>query len=635
MPFDWSAFAEECPAPIVVLRDDGSIVFANRATAKLLGHGLAAVEERGLGALVPQRLHPPSGRGWIAHAVDLTTRARPAFLPLLHAGGAEIEAEWTALSGHDETGRETLALVFSQKPPALSPDVPHVDPQMAQVHRAIFENAPVAIFYLDARGVITACNDRFVEMIGSTRRHLIGLSTRTLPNRDMVATIERALAGQRSSYEGDYTSVTGNKTTSVRVAIEPILAPDGAVLAVVGQVEDISEQRKAREIAARAERLASLGTLAAGVAHEAQNPLAFVGASLDLALRSLEEGAADPANLRRLITDAREGVTRVGAIVRDLKTFAMSDEQKRGPVAVDDAIRAAYKLVESQIASRARFVADFAKVPPVWAAEARLVQVFVNLLVNAAEATPAGSPGDFEIRVKVRATSLPAGRVRVEVEDMGRGVAAADAARVFEPFWTDKPQGMGLGLSICHGIVTALGGEIFVDTDRPAGARGTRVVVLLPIADGARAQSSSRTPAVTGPAPAAVAAPARRARVLIVDDEERLALTLKLALSAAHDVEVATRGRRAIELLRRAPYHVVLCDLMLPDVSGIDVYEQAVAARPELAPRFVFLTGGAFQDRAREFLQSVDNARLEKPFDLDVLERLVGERAAAAAAGGA
>ena len=122
--------------------------------------------------------------------------------------------------------------------------------------------------------------------------------------------------------------------------------------------------------------------------------------------------------------------------------------------------------------------------------------------------------------------------------------------------------------------------------------------------------------------------------MLIVDDEERLATTLKLALTHAHDVDVATRGRRAIELISddSNDYDVILCDLMLPDVSGIDVYLAATTRRADLAPRFVFLTGCAFQERTRDFLQSVPNARLEKPFDLDTLERLIAERVLAARA---
>jgi nitrogen-specific signal transduction histidine kinase/CheY-like chemotaxis protein len=388
----------------------------------------------------------------------------------------------------------------------------------------------------------------------------------------------------------------------------------------VGLVEDMTEQRRAEEVARRAERLVSLGTLAAGVVHEVQNPLSFVAASVDFALRQLDlPGEPPKAELAAALTNAREGTTLVAAIVRELKMFSQSDEAKRGPADVVGAIEAALLLVQGQLAERARLELDLKRTPPVLASEPRLVQLFANLLLNAAQAIPEGAPRDNRVRVS---TSVEGDRVRVEVEDTGRGIAPEDTEHIFEPFWTDRPSAMGLGLSTCHGVVAAAGGEIFVEQSRPEGSRGAKLVVLLPFEDAkpATGSSTSAPPARTSERPA-------RGRVLIVDDEERLATTLKLALTHAHDVDVATRGRQALERLQATPgYDVILCDLMLPDLSGIDVFQEATRKNPELADRFVFLTGGAFQDRARDFLQSVPNTRLDKPFDLDTLENLIAER---------
>ena len=126
-----------------------------------------------------------------------------------------------------------------------------------------------------------------------------------------------------------------------------------------------------------------------------------------------------------------------------------------------------------------------------------------------------------------------------------------------------------------------------------------------------------------------------RGRVLIVDDEVRLAETLRIALSMSHEVEVATRGKQALELLLADDgYDVVLCDLLLPDLTGVDIFEQVLEKKPHLAPRFVFLTGGAFGERTRDFLQNVPNQRLEKPFDLESLERIVANQVALAREGG-
>jgi len=621
--FDWYAFAAECPVPIVAVRDDGSIAFVNRATAKLVGRGLSAIETGGLSLLVPPRLHPRSG-GWLGRISELMHDDPTPLVPILHAGGAEIEVEWSVLPGHDSAGRSIVVVVLSQRR-AHFDDEPAESP-IAQLHAAIFDHAPVAIFHTDARGVITACNERFVELIGSSKRNLIGLNTRTLSNRAIVQAIERALGGERAAYDGEYVSVTGNRKSVVRVLMEPIIGESG-VKGCVGMVEDMTEQRRAEEVAGRAERLAALGTLAAGVVHEVQNPLSFVAASIELALRQADDAnALDAAALRQALANAREGAARVAAIVRELKMFAKSDEAKREPADVVSAVEAALLLVHGQLTERARLELDLVPTARVVASEPRLVQLFANLLVNAVEAIPDGAPQDNRVRVSTR----PDGdRVRIEVEDTGRGIATQDTERIFEPFWTDRPSSMGLGLSTCHGIVTAAGGEIFVANDRPPGVRGAKLVVLLPAASSP--PDAGRVSPSTAPRDDTESV---RGRVLIVDDEERLATTLKLALTHAHDVDVATRGRRAIELISddSNDYDVILCDLMLPDVSGIDVYLAATTRRADLAPRFVFLTGGAFQERTRDFLQSVPNARLEKPFDLDTLERLIAERVLAARA---
>lgn len=623
MSFDWYAFAAECPVPIVAMRDDGTVAFANRAIAQLVGRGLGAIEAGGMATLVPSRLRPISG-GWIERVHSLTEgRGQSRLLPLLHSGGAEIEADWTVFPGHDPTGRTTLVLAFFQRTAELEAPASAKGSSLGQLHAIIFEHAPVAIFHTDERGIITACNERFVELIGSSRRHLIGLNTRTLPNRAIVQAIELALGGQRSNYEGEYHSVTGNKKSFVRVLIEPIGGSAG-LSGAVGLVEDVTEQRKAEELAARAERLASLGTLAAGVVHEVQNPLSFVTTSVDLALRQLDDPkGVSNEGIRQSLSNAREGAMRVAAIVRDLKMFAGSDAARRDPADVVAAMEAALLLVQAQLESRARVELSLSPVPPVRASEPRLVQLFANLLVNAAEAIPEGGPANHRVRIVIR----PEGEnVRIDIEDTGRGISPEDVERVFEPFWTNRPSGMGLGLSTCHGIATGAGGEIFVDVEHAREGRGAKLVVRLPIdREGEAAVARHSLP----PGPPA-ATNGVRGHVLIVDDEERLATTLKLALAHAHDVDIATRGRLAVEMLLdpNTSYDAVLCDLMLPDLSGIDVYLETTRANPDLAARFVFLTGGAFQDRARDFLQSVDNPRLDKPFDLEALERVVANRVA-------
>ncbi len=636
MGFDFSAFAEECPSALVTVARDGTILFANRSLASLIGYGLLELERRPFASIVPPRFHPDlSQNDWVEHLAERAAAERHLGWALLHRSGVELEREWTVLAGNDAAGHAVAMVVFSSHPGALTPEpISRSQPSSAeQIHQIIFENAPVGIFHFDERGVVTAANERFVHLIGSSRRHLVGLAMLTLPNTAITRSVREALGGKLSNYEGAYTSATAQKTSWVRVVMAPVRNDLAQVIGGVGLVDDISGERSARDLLSRAERLASLGTLAAGVVHEVQNPLAYVKTNLELAARQLENGAPleqHRAELSNALGSAREGAERVAAIVRDLKTFARSDDAIRGPVALRSVIQAAEKLTQNHVRHRARLLVELEADATVWASESRLVQLFVNLLLNAADAIPEGAADDN--RIVVTSHKLADGRVRVEVLDTGRGISREVAAHIFEPFWTDKPAGMGLGLAICLGIVTSLGGEIFVespDDGSNAPGRGSRFVVVLPSAgEEAERHRDRPTPSLRSSEPV-------RGRVLIVDDEVRLAETLRIALSMSHEVEVATRGKQALELLLADDgYDVVLCDLLLPDLTGVDIFEQVLEKKPHLAPRFVFLTGGAFGERTRDFLQNVPNQRLEKPFDLESLERIVANQVALAREGG-
>jgi CheY-like chemotaxis protein len=245
--------------------------------------------------------------------------------------------------------------------------------------------------------------------------------------------------------------------------------------------------------------------------------------------------------------------------------------------------------------------------------EGRLTQVFVNLLVNAAQAMPEGR-GDEPAITVTTATAQP-GWVAVAVTDTGVGIAPELVDRIFEPFFTTKAQGegSGLGLSVCHGIVTQLGGRIEVTT---ALGVGSTFRVLLPCIE---QQPASVVEAAEFVAPSSATI---GLRVLVVDDEPLIGESVRRAL-VDHDVAVAHSGADAIMMCERSDYDLVLCDLMMPGLSGIDVFETVRARRPELAGRFVFMTGGAFTPKARSFLERHEGESLSKPFALKELRALV------------
>ncbi|RKG81024.1 PAS domain S-box protein [Corallococcus sp. CA049B] len=385
--------------------------------------------------------------------------------------------------------------------------------------------------------------------------------------------------------------------------------------AVVSIARDVTEQRQLQARLTLADRLASVGTLAAGIAHEINNPLAFVVSNLgflsDEFRHHLSPGPGvrgvrppDVAEWQEVLGEACEGAERVRQIVRQLKTFSRPDEERMTPVDVHAVLDSVVMMAANEIRHRARLRRDYGTVPQVMGNEGRLCQVFLNLVVNAAQAIPEGSAHDHEV---VLVTRVSGEQVVVEVRDTGSGIPPEVMGRIFDPFFTTKPVGVGtgLGLSICHGIITGLGGDIQVDS---TVGRGSTFRVVLPAP---QPEPVVRPP--EAPLPAAPVVP--RGRVLVVDDEPAVGRVLQRLLRG-HDVEVATSGRQALERMSRAPgFDAVLCDVMMPDLAGRDVYEAVRRAHPGLERRFVFVSGGAFTAGARDFLEHIPNPLLEKPFD--------------------
>ncbi|WP_437690868.1 ATP-binding protein [Sorangium sp. So ce176] len=301
-------------------------------------------------------------------------------------------------------------------------------------------------------------------------------------DRDRVMNaLRRAIEGKASTFELWYRCLLADGSYA-DVQDRGIVLRDGAGKAyrMLGAVSDVTERRQMETRLLLADRMASLGTLAAGVAHEINNPLAYMVTNVDFARKELRaRGAAARADaLIAALDEAAEGGARVRHIVSGLKTFSRADDGALGPVEVDRVIQLVLRMAQQQIRSKARLVLELGPVPPVHANEAQLGQVILNLLVNAAQALPDGNEGENEIRITTAAA--PPGRVRIEVRDTGPGIAPELRRRIFDPFFTTKPigEGTGLGLAICHGIVASFGGEIGVESEV---GRGACFRVLLPV----------------------------------------------------------------------------------------------------------------------------------------------------------
>jgi PAS domain S-box-containing protein len=377
----------------------------------------------------------------------------------------------------------------------------------------------------------------------------------------------------------------------------------------------------------QADRLVAMGTLAAGVAHEINNPLSYALSAIDHLAETLRVApsglpAAAMGEALGLLAEAREGAERVRLIVGDLGTFSRVEDSRVERVHLPPVIDASINIASNELRHRARVVKDYGPVPPVLANAAKLGQVFLNLLINAAQAIPAGQADDHEVRVTT--STDEAGRARVEVSDTGEGVPAEVAGRIFEPFVTSKRpgEGTGLGLSICRSVVTWLGGEITFES-RPD--RGSIFRVTLPAAGPIPAKEAA--PAWP-PAPLPVIATARRrGRVAVVDDEPGVRRALARMLKAEHEVEQFDRAQAlADQVAAGGRFDAVLCDLMMPDMTGMELHHVLRSHAPTQAAAMIFMTGGAFTLEARAFLDSIPNARVEKPFDVAALRALLRSR---------
>jgi signal transduction histidine kinase len=388
-------------------------------------------------------------------------------------------------------------------------------------------------------------------------------------------------------------------------------------VAIERELREASQRReKARmhEQLMISDRMASVGILAAGVAHEINNPLAAVVSNLDMALEDLEAGGTSIASIRECVADARAAADRVKSIVRDLRIFSRSDDETTGAVAAENVMESTLRMAANELRHRARVVKRFEPTPPVAANEARLGQVFLNLVVNAAQAMPEGHAKDNELRVSI---SVDGTRARIDIADTGPGIPPDVMKRLFTPFVTTKPKGIGtgLGLSICHRIVTSFGGELTATTS----ASGTTFTVLLPLwrGDTKPETAATRVPKVHA---------ARRGKILVVDDDTVVAKSVIRTLAGDHDTTTADSGRRALDLLRGgARFDVILCDVMMPEMTGPELYDEVLRLAPEQARVMVFVTGGVFTASAQEFLERVQNPRIEKPFDVPALRSLINE----------
>jgi signal transduction histidine kinase len=396
-------------------------------------------------------------------------------------------------------------------------------------------------------------------------------------------------------------------------------------------VRDITEERDTEVRRLQSEKLASIGMLAAGVAHEINNPASFVLANTEALgglLRLMEDRLRCDVDVgvklglkdllfeaMSIVQESKEGMVRIHRIVRDLHSFSRVEDEPDGVTDVNAALESALTMLRNELRYRAEVKRALHASRLVGGSSARIGQVFLNLIMNAAHALPEGELRRNRLMVR----SYDEGDdVVVEVEDNGPGIPAEIKPRIFESFFTTKPPGVGtgLGLSISREIVRTAGGEIEAES---APGRGALFRVRLPAAPQAG-------PIDLTPAPLLHR---RRYRVLAIDDEALLLKAYRRMLIDHHDVVLAAGGDEALSLLERdQQFDIILCDLQMPEISGADVFREVGRRWPGLEQRFIVITGGAFSPEGRRFLEEGLVTSVNKPFQLAEILELIDRRVA-------
>lgn len=491
-------------------------------------------------------------------------------------------------------------------------------------YRRIVETAAEGIWMVDADGRTTFANQRMAEILGETPESMQGrgLMDWRWPEDQEVT---RELFARRHHGVSERIDVKLRRhdggTVFVEMSATPIMQ-NGEMAGALALFSDVTELRKAQAQIMTSDRMASIGLLAAGVGHEINNPLTGVIGYLQLAQMKAAHLACahdsipgDAADLQADLREALAAAWQVSRIVKDLKIFSRHREQAVTAVDVHDVLESTVRMAWNEIRHRSRLVREYGEIPPVLGNESRLGQVFLNLIMNAVQAIPDGKAHANEIRILTG--TAPDGRVVIEIADTGSGIPPEILGRLFTPFVTTKPVGIGtgIGLSICHRIVTDLGGEITAESKPGEGARFR---VILPAA--AKAAPEPPVAAETTPA-------GRRGRVLVIDDEEMICGLIRTILADEHEVSVTAHAVEALQWIASGErFDLILCDAMMPVMSGAEFLSGLGISAPDLVDRVVLMTGGTFTRPTRELVARHPGGYLEKPFEATRLLQIVSSR---------
>ncbi len=596
---------------------DGIIKFANAKVTEITGY---TVDE--LNALPPGNLIHPDDRDRVMDYHQRRLRGEPA--------ASEYEFRIIDKQGNIRWLERHAALItWEGKPAAMVLDTDITERKKAEEalrkseerYRTVLEEVDEGYFEVDLNGNMTFCSDAIVRVLGYSKEELCGMNYRQFlaeeewdTNFQIFNRVFRT--GEPVKWFPGKAIAKDGKRIAIERTILPLRNEKGEIVGFRGVARDVSERKKAegqrRQLELRAQaasRLASVGEMAAGVAHEINNPLTGVIGYAQLLLSRTDL----PDNVKRDLKIINDGAQRVANIVRRLLAFSRQIRPERRPVNINQLIEStlalrAYSLRTSNIEVTTRLDPYL---PDTVADPGQIQQVLLNLIVNAEQAI-------HEVHRKGKLTITTRNRgsfIEIKVRDNGPGIKPEIMDRIFDPFFTTRPAvgGTGLGLSLCYGIVTEHNGRIYAES-RPG--KGATFTVELPVITQAPQHVQL---------PIELKTQLAGARILVVDDEPVIREFVATALgNQGCQVDTAARAEEALGKIRGQEYHLLLVDVKMPGMSGVQLYRRIRQIDRSLACRMIFITGDVISPETDRFLARTECLSLAKPFTAAELVERVG-----------
>lgn len=474
-------------------------------------------------------------------------------------------------------------------------------------YRDLFDNAYDLIFTLDNHFRVTSANKMALQATGYQLHEAIGMHAtqfihpRQTPELFSLLKTQLSITGIPSTFQLVILTKTGQEMV-LEVTMR-IRRAGSRATSLHFIARDITRRHELELRLRRHEKLSTIGQLVAGVAHELNNPLTSI-----IGYASLLQQSDLPQPYRQDLEIIFRQAERASLIVKDLLTFARNIELETAPTNLNQTISSSLRLMTPELKKfKIQVTTELdPELPQTMADRHQLEQVFVNLLTNSIQALD-GIRGPRRINIS---TNHQNGAILITLSDNGPGVPELILPRIFDPFFSTKQvgQGTGLGLSICFGIISEHKGRIWAERNQPQGVTFFVELPVQPVPPAKTAPAAAPAPFVSKSNPPSL-------KILVVDDEEFLLTLLQSLLSRmGHRPETISNGSQALQLLESHTFDLVICDMLMPDLNGPQLYRQVVARYPELADCFIFITGNAVDADTRAFLDETGAPWLDKPF---------------------